>query len=85
MSKRMKNEPVVDDLEIKQEAPPVLTHSALGVFKDSAGHWHVARVKFNPETRQVGTMEIVPSEEVGRDAVLYKFRILAANEIMGNG
>lgn len=60
----------------------MLTHSALGVFKDSAGHWHVTRVKFNPETRQVGAMEIVPSEEVGRDAVIYRFKILASREVL---
>lgn len=82
MSKRMKNEPVVDDLEIKQEAPPVLTHSALGVFKDSAGHWHVARVKFNPETKQVGEMEVVPYDEVTRDAVIFKFKIMASEEVL---
>lgn len=80
MSKRMKNDSVlVDDNEA---TPPVLTHTALGVFKDEKGHWHVSRVKFNPETKQVGEMEVVPYDEVTRDAVIFKFKIMASEEVL---
>lgn len=83
MSKRMKNEPVVEDLEIKQEAPPVLTHTSFGIFKDTkTGKWELVRIKYNPITKLAGDVQIVPSDESNKDSAIYRYKIASANEVL---
>ena len=58
-----------------QEAPQpvVLTHTALGTFKDElTGKWTLAKVRYNPTTKQVGEFEAISNEEGGREAINYR-------------
>ena len=74
MSKKMQ---VRDEEEV---ASVVLTHVALGTFKDeSTGEWLVAKLKFNPETGSAEVVERIPAGP-GRDFAIEKFKIVAVQE-----
>jgi len=58
-----------------------LTHTALGVFQDeSSGHWALAKVKYNPVTKQAGQVELLTNEEGTKEAINLRFKITAVSE-----
>jgi len=74
----MKNEHVGESV-----VTPDLTHTALGVYKDEeTGKWQIAKMKFNPETGSVGEFERIISDEGSKEAVIYKFKIQAAMDVL---
>lgn len=80
MAGRPRKEPlVINKIEETQEVN--LSHTALGVFKDSkSGEWILARIKYDPISGTVGEIE----EEIA-DLQMYareKFKIAAAHEVL---
>lgn len=60
--------------------PSVLTHTSLGAFKDEVtGKWFVAKIKYNPVTKETGELEELIAGST-RDEVIEKFKIEASNE-----
>ena len=56
-----------------------LTHTAISIVKTN-GKWHLVKIKYNPETKEVGDVELVPQDDK-MDAV-YNFKIVAGDEII---
>lgn len=78
MSKKLQLKDDVDT--VANEMTPVLTHTALGTFRnDLTGEWLVAKIKFNPETGHAEVVERVPAGP-GRDFAIEKFKIVAVQE-----
>lgn len=78
MSKKLSLKNDVDS--VAEEMAPVLTHVALGTFRNElTGEWLVAKVRFNPETGHAEVVERIPAGP-GRDFAIEKFKIVAVNE-----
>lgn len=58
-----------------------LTETALGIAKDPlTGKWNVVTIKFDPENRIAGPVEM--KEEEDRQIAVERFKIFAANDIL---
>ena len=57
---------------------PVLTKSALGLVR-VGNEMQVIRIKFNPETKEVGALEIIATED-SQDAGEKRFKIFTVKE-----
>lgn len=76
MTKYMKETTKVDQEVPQKEQAPVLTHTALGTFKDDkTGKWCLAEIRYNPSTGETGEFKSVDNEEGGRDAINFRFKI----------
>lgn len=65
--------------DYKQEEIPVYTDTALGVFRAAKGGWYLAKIRYNPETGEVGSVE---KTFAGDEKALgtERFKIAAVNE-----
>ena len=78
MTKYMKKEELD---KVKEETPVVLTHTALGTYKDEkTGRWIMAKITYNPATGDVGKLEPITNEEGSRDAIIHRFKIMCTKE-----
>lgn len=78
MNKKTK---AADALEEVITETVTLTHTALGVFQDeTTGKWALAKIRYNPTTREAGQVELVTNEEGTKEAVNLRFKITAVNE-----
>jgi len=76
--------PRKEQVEGVTETPVVLTHEAMGTFKNpDTGKWMVAVVKYNPLTGDAEVSETLPAGET-RDFAIELFKLEAVKrEIVG--
>jgi len=73
--------PKQEEKEPQVVLPVNLTETALGIAKDPlTGKWNVVTIKFDPETRTAGPVEM--KEEEDRQIAVERFKIYAANDIL---
>lgn len=63
---------------MSEETKPVLLNSALGLVRNG-NQMDIVRIKYNIETKEVGSLEIIASED-GRKTGEERFKILAVKE-----
>lgn len=74
----MKEKTLRPKVEVEEE---VLDRIALGMAKDSNGHWNLVTVKYNLETGNA-VVENRENHHTDRMLVVERFKIEAANKLM---
>lgn len=72
---------VVKETETKTTVvtTPELTHLSLGIHRLSNGSYAVAKVMFNPLTKEAAVVDVIDKSEKG--SAIEQFKIFASNEI----
>lgn len=63
----------------KENTEVVLTHTSVSIAQIN-NKWHLVKIKYNPNTGDVGDAEFIEVED--KADALYRFKISAADEVM---
>ena len=70
-----KQKPTEQEEKVEAERVVEYTRYAISTFQEkSTGFWRVVMVPFNPETGDVGPLEVVPANETDRENIRNLFR-----------